>query len=338
MPLIFAVFPVLIIEALVFWAVASWLGLGWALFLMFALMAVGLLAAPFEMRRVGALAARQKVSAGRVAGDYGLLTAGAILAGSPGIASSIVGLLLILPPTRALVRGMLAKKLLRSIEDLGVRTFEAPAGRPPRHGSLSTPSPRVSRAASSREREVIDIRSNLAEIRGIRIAAALLAAASGFCLHLQRAARLVDRGCSAWPACTPAHAVAAGVRGTSCGRGAHRLHHALVLSVHAAVDRRVQATALRRALRLLRPLRVGRRPRAGWLSPGGATILASPSSTCSSNGPAVPSFGGFAWVRLAWGQVTGPWPTSVWAALPVTLATGGRAGLAACSRATAGYG
>ena len=125
MPLIFAVFPVLIIEALVFWAVASWLGLGWALFLMFALMAVGLLAAPFEMRRVGALAARQKVSAGRVAGDYGLLTAGAILAGSPGIASSIVGLLLILPPTRALVRGMLAKKLLRSIEDLGVRTFEA---------------------------------------------------------------------------------------------------------------------------------------------------------------------------------------------------------------------
>lgn len=141
MPLIFAVFPVLIIEALVFWAVASWLGLGWALFLMFALMAVGLLAAPFEMRRVGALAARQKVSAGRVAGDYGLLTAGAILAGSPGIASSIVGLLLILPPTRALVRGMLAKKLLRSIEDLGVRTFEATSsGRPgTSYGSFTDP-------------------------------------------------------------------------------------------------------------------------------------------------------------------------------------------------------
>ncbi len=140
-PLIIAVFPVLIIEALVFWAVASWLGLGWALFLMFALMAVGLLSAPLEMRRVGALATRQKVSVGRVAGDYGLLTAGAFLAGSPGIASSVVGLFLILPPTRAVVRGILAKKLMRSIEDLGVRSFQATrAGRPgTSYGSFTDP-------------------------------------------------------------------------------------------------------------------------------------------------------------------------------------------------------
>ncbi|NLA55686.1 MAG: FxsA family protein [Corynebacterium humireducens] len=159
MPLIFAVFPVLIIEALVFWAAASWLGIGWALFLMFALMAVGLLAAPLEMRRVGALAARQKVTPGRVAGDYGLLTAGAILAGSPGIASSVVGLLLILPPTRAVVRGLLARKLMKSIEDLGVRSFEATqAGRQgTSYGSFTDPAaPPADRPGPTGPAEVID--------------------------------------------------------------------------------------------------------------------------------------------------------------------------------------
>ena len=160
MPLIFTVLPVLLIEVLVLWGFASWLGLGWALFLMFALMGVGLLAAPFEMRRVGALAAQQKVSAGRLAGDYGLLTAGGILAGSPGIASSVVGLLLIFPPTRAVVRGILAKKLLKSIEDLGVRSFEATqAGRQgTSYGSFTDPfAPRTGQPdPSAGPAEVID--------------------------------------------------------------------------------------------------------------------------------------------------------------------------------------
>jgi UPF0716 protein FxsA len=124
-PLILTVFPVLLIEALTFWAVASWLGLGWALFAVFALMGLGMVSTGVEMQRVGRLAAAKRISPGRLAGDYGLLTAGAILAATPGIASSVVGLLLIFPPTRALVRRVLAAKLVKSIEDLGVRSFEA---------------------------------------------------------------------------------------------------------------------------------------------------------------------------------------------------------------------
>ncbi|GAB3708277.1 FxsA family protein [Corynebacterium nasicanis] len=131
MPFFLALLPVLIIEALVFWGVATWLGTGWALLLMFGLMALGLVAAPIEMNRVGRLAAANKISAGRVAGDYGLLTAGAILAGTPGIASSVLGLLLILPPTRAVARRVAAKKMMKSIEDLGVRSYEATAARRP---------------------------------------------------------------------------------------------------------------------------------------------------------------------------------------------------------------
>lgn len=125
MPLILTVFPVLIIEALTFWAVASWLGIGWALFTVFALMGLGMVSTGVEMQRVGRLAAAKRITPGRLAGDYGLLTAGAILAATPGIASSIVGLLLIFPPTRALARRVLAAKLVKSIEDLGVRSFEA---------------------------------------------------------------------------------------------------------------------------------------------------------------------------------------------------------------------
>ncbi|MDO5511159.1 FxsA family protein [Corynebacterium sp.] len=141
MPFLLALLPVLIIEALVFWAVGSWLGVGWALLIMFGLMAAGLIAMPFEMRRVGRLAAGQKISAGRLAGDYGLLTAGAILAGTPGIATSILGLLLILPPTRALARRVAAKKMMKSIEDLGVRSYEATASRRPgtTYGSFGDP-------------------------------------------------------------------------------------------------------------------------------------------------------------------------------------------------------
>lgn len=124
MPFLLAV-PYLLIEALTFWAVASWIGVGWALLALFGAMFLGAALTGVELRRVGRLAAAKRLSPGRVAGDYGLLTAGGILSGIPGFATSILGLLLILPPTRALVRAGLAAKLKSTIEDLGVRTFEA---------------------------------------------------------------------------------------------------------------------------------------------------------------------------------------------------------------------
>ena len=125
MPFLLAVVPYLLIEAVTFWAVATWIGVGWALLTVFILMAVGIVAAGVEMQRVGRSAAARRISPGRMAGDYGLLTVGAILAGLPGIASSVLGLLLIFPPTRAIARKVLAKKLVRSVEDFGVRSFEA---------------------------------------------------------------------------------------------------------------------------------------------------------------------------------------------------------------------
>ncbi len=123
MPFLIAL-PYLLIEALVFWLVATWIGVGWTLIAIFALMPLGIALAGIEMRRTGLAAAAQRLSPGRIAADYGLLTAGAILAALPGFTTSALSLLLIFPPTRALIRAGLAAKLQSMIVDLGVRSFE----------------------------------------------------------------------------------------------------------------------------------------------------------------------------------------------------------------------
>lgn len=158
MPLFFAFFSILFIEALTFWAFASWIGVGWTIFLLFALMGVGLMSAGIEMQRVGRLAAAEKISAGRLAGDYGLLTVGSILAGTPGIASSIAGLLLIFPPTRALARRMVAARFVASIEEFGVRSFEVTNARrtPPSYGSFTDPDAPQTQPQPEPSHEVID--------------------------------------------------------------------------------------------------------------------------------------------------------------------------------------
>lgn len=125
MPLIIAI-PYFLIEALAFWGVSQLIGVGWALVVLFLCFFGGLVLAAFEMKRIGSIALhQQKINPGRIAGDYGLLAAGAILVALPGFVTSALGLLLILSPIRALVRGMLAKKLRAKVEDLGMRGFQA---------------------------------------------------------------------------------------------------------------------------------------------------------------------------------------------------------------------
>lgn len=124
MPLLIAL-PYIILEVLTFWGLASWLGVGWALLVLLLCFFGGLWIAAFEMRRISQAAAKQQADPGRVAGDFGLLAAGSVLVALPGIATSLIGLLLILPPTRAVVRRILVRKLRTSIENMGVRSFEA---------------------------------------------------------------------------------------------------------------------------------------------------------------------------------------------------------------------
>lgn len=110
---------------LAFWGIATWLGVGWALVLLAVCFFAGLFLAAFEMRRISAAATKGRTTPGKLAGDYGLLAAGSVLVALPGFVTTLVGLLFILPPTRAVARKLLAKKLRARIEEMGVRSFVA---------------------------------------------------------------------------------------------------------------------------------------------------------------------------------------------------------------------
>ena len=125
MPILVAL-PYILIEALAFWGVASWLGVGTALLLLLGFFFGGLIFAAWEMSRISRRL-MQGNNPGKAAGDLGLTAAGAILIAMPGFCTSIFGLLLVLTPTRALMRKVLARKLALKIEQLGVRSYEQAA-------------------------------------------------------------------------------------------------------------------------------------------------------------------------------------------------------------------
>lgn len=133
MPVVYF-FAYFFLEALAFWAVSVWLGIGWALLILFITMFFGMTIAGFEARRLmnanvrkdadGQLVYADKTP-GRTAGNVGLTMAGGILLSVPGFVTTIVGLLLIIPPTRALIRNILAARLFNAINRMGMRVFEA---------------------------------------------------------------------------------------------------------------------------------------------------------------------------------------------------------------------
>lgn len=138
-------------EFLAFWAVASLIGFGWTLVALLATVFLGIVITRVELRRIAASQASlvQRLQAQRgggldddalnsddlqkmhaqqnrkSAGDVGLTLAGALLLSIPGFATAIIGLLLVFPLTRPIIRGFLLGRMLRSMEKLGVRFFEA---------------------------------------------------------------------------------------------------------------------------------------------------------------------------------------------------------------------
>lgn len=121
-------------ETLAFWAVSQWIGLGWALLALFVCMFFGMSVAGVEVRR---LMSHQVVKgedgvyymdtaqAGRTAGNVGLTLLGGLMLSMPGFVSTVFGILLILPPTRALIRTVVAASLYRKLENVGAKMYEA---------------------------------------------------------------------------------------------------------------------------------------------------------------------------------------------------------------------
>lgn len=123
-----------LLESVAFWAVAKWLGILGAVLALFITMFFGMTIAAWEVRRI---MRRQVVrgedgiyymdgkQAGKTAGNVGLTLAGGMLLSMPGFVSTIVGALLIFAPTRSLARTILAASMVRKIEHMGTRIFEA---------------------------------------------------------------------------------------------------------------------------------------------------------------------------------------------------------------------
>ena len=120
--LLFAYFAM---EVLAFIGVAKLIGVGWALLAILALMALGAFCASVSLRSALVSAAEGRSSISKLAGDSALLMVGWMLAIVPGFVTSFVALLLIFPPTRALLRRSLTANVQRSMENFSTRVYES---------------------------------------------------------------------------------------------------------------------------------------------------------------------------------------------------------------------
>lgn len=109
-----------VVEILAFVAVGSWIGFGWALLALGGLFFAGVLIASVEVRRLTerAMADAREVSdmrdeeqarralasAGTMVADSAMLMVGSVLLALPGFVTSVLGLLCIIPPTRAVLK------------------------------------------------------------------------------------------------------------------------------------------------------------------------------------------------------------------------------------------
>jgi UPF0716 protein FxsA len=100
--------------------VASWIGLGWAILATLATSALGwALLARQGTKTLGELRMRAEEhrAPGRALGDAGLIALGGLLMVLPGFLGDLLGLLCLLPGTRALPRALIARVLLRRLPD-----------------------------------------------------------------------------------------------------------------------------------------------------------------------------------------------------------------------------
>lgn len=132
--------PYILVELLAFYLLASWLGVGWAILVLIIAFFGGLALAAYEMRSIGrAMRTNPNMNAGRAAGNYGLVGTGALLLALPGVVTTFLGLLFILPPTRSLIRRFLAHKFREKLEMVGMRSYHITETRKFTYGRFDDP-------------------------------------------------------------------------------------------------------------------------------------------------------------------------------------------------------
>jgi UPF0716 protein FxsA len=138
-------------ELVVYVLVASWIGLGWTLLATLATSAIGwVLLARQGTRALADLRERARTgrAPGRELGDAGLVAAGGALMILPGFVTDLIGLLCLLPFTRALVRGaltsvVLARLPIRYQRTVRVESVRTAASEDRAFGASTRPAPLV---------------------------------------------------------------------------------------------------------------------------------------------------------------------------------------------------
>lgn len=110
-------FPVYaLVELAVLVALASTIGLGWTLLLLLAAFVAGLALAGSQLKRqLGRLRSGLTTQQSQLATDGAMVALGSVLVMVPGLVTTAAGLLLLLPPTRAVARPLLTAMAVRGI-------------------------------------------------------------------------------------------------------------------------------------------------------------------------------------------------------------------------------
>jgi UPF0716 protein FxsA len=105
-----------LVELAVVVGLASTIGLGWTLLLLLAAVVAGLALAGSQLKRQFArLRSGMTTQQSQLATDGAMVALGSVLVVVPGLVSTVAGLLLLLPPTRAAARPLLTAMAVRGI-------------------------------------------------------------------------------------------------------------------------------------------------------------------------------------------------------------------------------
>lgn len=118
----------LLIELVAFLALGWAVGFGWALLIVIGLFILGIAVAMWQMRSLATRVTQRTDRPGALTGDAALSCVGAVFVALPGLVSSLLGLLLLLPPTRALVRRIISVRAQRALQNFGGSSFVTVSG------------------------------------------------------------------------------------------------------------------------------------------------------------------------------------------------------------------
>lgn len=123
----------LLVELAVLVALVSTIGFGWTVLAVLGTFLVGLALAGRQLtRHLGRLqsALNSRTSSDELASDSALVALGAVLVFIPGVASSVLGALLLMPPTRRIARPVAMAVIGRSLAKATPLVMTYPAGQP----------------------------------------------------------------------------------------------------------------------------------------------------------------------------------------------------------------